>query len=163
MRGENRCKIHSCFIGKDGCKICNEIAGLKNKVADLEWALLDQGRELSELTLGIDETDSFKNMNVEEINALRGFAAAATFQHDCLIKWQECNKFKPSKSKEKLIRQLERQRAENLKMLGVLNADFSEKNWERIKREISKIHKIAADFMNNRDLGEWVIKQELKK
>lgn len=36
MRGENRCKIHSCFIGKDGCKICSEIAGLKNKVAELE-------------------------------------------------------------------------------------------------------------------------------
>lgn len=131
-----RCKIHNIFIGKDGCKICNE---------------------------DINETDSFSNMNVEEINALRGFAAACTFQHDALIKWQECHKFKPSKSKEKLIKQLERQRAENLKMLGVLTADFSSKNWERIKKEIAKIHKIAAEFMNSRDLGEWEIKQEIKK
>lgn len=36
MRGENRCKIHNRFIGKTGCKICNKIAELKNRIVELE-------------------------------------------------------------------------------------------------------------------------------
>lgn len=68
MRGENRCKIHSCFIGKDGCKICNEIAELKENHRLHTESMLKRIDELEAKELSVDVKNAVFHMTRNERN-----------------------------------------------------------------------------------------------
>ena len=158
-----RCSKHGIYIGKSGCKICNQqseyITSLENEVFELQSKLSKYENEQ------LAPDDAFY-LSANDLNAVRGLGVSIGFMYMALKDFEKCLNYKQSNTKahntfQKLIKIIEKQHVSLRYSMGILIANMQEHNWERMKKEIQKIADLSVETLNNRSLGDWDVKRRI--